>query len=99
MVTTKELKPRDFWVHLNEEGLLDEKKAEMLLPEVTNILGQKGVILTIDLDGIIGINSKGFVILFNILKNAGQKNIPVYFSNVHPDIDELITTLTLTSDG
>jgi anti-anti-sigma regulatory factor len=99
MVEIKQLRPDDIWVHLNEEGILDKKKGALLHKKVHDFKFVKNSKLTIDLNGIYSINSEGFNELFNLMRTATENNITVYFANIHPDVDEMITVLTLTSEG
>ena len=97
MTEIKEIKKGDFWFHLDSGEFLDEKTGNDLLIKTRSIMHEKHTI-TIDLNKIRIINSKGYNYLIKLMHEANSKQTSIYFTNVHPDIDELITSLTFTSD-
>ncbi len=98
MITTKRITEKEIWVHVNNVNYFNKLAGEQIFDHVSELISEK-VNITIDFDGVKSINSNGYYKLFDLMKKADIAQCKIYFSNVNPEIDELIRTLTYTSEG
>ena len=98
MIQINEIRKGEIWVHVNEStDFLDGKTGARILGEIDKIPGGNNI--TIDLQDIRSISGEGFNVLYTIMQKAKTNDSNIYFTNVHKDIDELISILTETSEG
>jgi len=95
MISVKEIKPNEFWLHCIDIEIINEKSGKEIFENTKAIMGEK-LNITIDLKDITSISGKGYSFLYETVKEADINMSKIYFSNIHNDLDELINTLSLT---
>lgn len=95
MVTVKEIKRQEIWIYIKDISWFN-KEAAKEIEEVIKVYWVNQNNITLDFDGVTSINSEGYSMLHNLVNETKMHLCKLYFASVHPDIDELISTLDLT---
>lgn len=98
MIVFKNTRDNELLILFSNTNTFDEKHGVEFVKKM-KLNFKEHEIITVDLQGIVNIDTKGYKFLSEINKWANDQGCNIHYTNVHDNLNEIIDSFTLTSES